>query len=64
MVRYKRNRQTLREGIKVNTLIKEKTTPKASTMAKMKTIIQKSMKQKGITSVEARKSLGIKRYEK
>ncbi len=64
MVRHKKNKLTSREGIRVSTLIKDKPTPKTSTMATMKTIIQNSMKQKGITSIEARKSLGIKRYEK
>lgn len=30
----------------------------------IKSLIQQSMKEKGITSKQARKSLGIKRYEK
>ncbi|MGG3845505.1 hypothetical protein NSU02_14895 [Aeribacillus sp. FSL W8-0870] len=37
---------------------------KLSFMDDMKAIIRKNMKEKGLTSAEARKSLGIKKYEK
>lgn len=33
-------------------------------MSNIKNLIQQSMKEKGITPEQARKSLGIKRYEK
>ncbi|ADG81780.1 hypothetical protein Tfer_0988 [Thermincola ferriacetica] len=48
----------------MNTLLKEKEPNKLFAMANMRQLIQNSMKQKGLTSNEARKSLGIKRYEK
>jgi hypothetical protein len=33
-------------------------------LAEIKKIIQDSMREKGLTATEARKSLGVKRYEK
>lgn len=68
MVRQRRstlNRKfTSKGGIRMNTLLKEKEPSKLFAMANMRQLIQNSMKQKGLTSNEARKSLGIKRYEK
>lgn len=42
----------------------EKQAEPLTCMNDIKSLIQQSMKEKGINSKQARKSLGIKRYEK
>ena len=45
-------------------IIYDKEPVKLTPLAEIKRIIQNTMKVKGISATEARKSLGVKRYEK
>jgi len=65
MVRKLYSRKTKVELIsKRRCMMVEKQAEPLTCMNDIKSLIQQSMKEKGINSKQARKSLGIKRYEK